>query len=95
MISVFRVVIVLAAGLSVGLWAESPSYADSPRTEPADTFLLLYNGNIVSGKIRQDGEHYWVKSRSAEIKIRADQVELACGSVEEGFLNCTSFVDQP
>ena len=85
MISVFRVVIVLAAGLSVGLWAESPSYADSPRTEPVDTFLLLYNGNIVSGKIRQDGEHYWVKSRSAEIKIRADQVELACGSVEEGY----------
>ncbi len=85
MISVFRLVVVLAAGFSVGLWAESPSYADSPRTEPADTVLLLYNGNVISGKIRQDGDHYWVKSRSAEIKIRADQVELACGSVEEGY----------
>jgi hypothetical protein len=85
MISVFRVVIVLAAVLSVGFWADPSSYADSPRTEPVDTVLLLYNGNVVSGKIRQDGDHYWVKSRSAKIKIRADQVELACGSVEEGY----------
>ncbi len=82
---VYRAVIVLAIGFSVGLWGVVPLCAESPRIEPADSVLLLRNGNVLAGKIRKEGEHYRVTLRNGEIKIRADQVELACGSVEEGY----------
>ena len=69
----------------VALWSTAALCAEPAKTAPEETVLLLYNGNVLSGKISRQGEHYLVAFSTGEIKIRASQVELVCRDLEDGY----------
>lgn len=48
--------------------------------------LVMRNGQIVRGNVTRVGDYYLVTmGRDNEIRVSADQVEFACGSVEEAY----------
>jgi hypothetical protein len=57
--------------------------------EPSDTssdgVLLLRSGRVLAGKIRRDGQRYFVTLPLGEIRIRADEVEHACPTLADGY----------
>ena len=67
------------------LWGTAALCAEPPKTVPEESVLLLYNGNVLSGKVSRQGEHYLVTFSTAEITIRASQVELVCRNLEDGY----------
>ncbi len=75
------------AGVIVFLLAAIPLRADeTPRpTAPADQVLLLRNGQALRGKITHAGDYYFVTLASGEIRLKADQVDLICRNLEEGY----------
>ncbi len=52
---------------------------------PQPGVVLLRNGQILSGRISQAGEEYYVALDSGEIRLRANQVELICRDLAEGY----------
>ncbi len=52
---------------------------------PQPGLVLLRNGQVMSGKITQAGNFYYVTLPGGEIRLPAEQVELACRNLTEGY----------
>ncbi len=73
----------IAACLLVGQFATAEP---PPQAAPnADSLLLLHNGRTIVGRIAPAGEYYYVSVPNGKLRIRADQVEFWCNSLEEGY----------
>jgi len=57
----------------------------SPPAQPTEGVLVLENGNILRGKVRQLGEHYEVVLPKGKLQVRAQQVELFCQDIEQAY----------
>ena len=51
----------------------------------AEGVVVLRNGNVLAGTIRQEGQHYFIESEGASLQVPAEQVEMACGSLAEAY----------
>ncbi len=51
----------------------------------AEGVIVLRNGNVLAGTIRQAGPHYFIESEGASLQVPAEQVEMACGSLAEAY----------
>jgi hypothetical protein len=51
----------------------------------AEGVVVLRNGNVLAGRIRQAGQHYFIESEGASLQVPAEQVEMACGSLAEAY----------
>jgi len=74
-------------GLGVWLAAGQPSGAQAPAvaTTAPNTVLVLRNGRTIEGRVAPAGEYYYVGVPGGKLRIRADQVELWCRDLEEGY----------
>ena len=52
---------------------------------PQPGVVLLRNGQVLAGNVTQAGEEYYVALASGEIRLQAQQVELVCRDVKEGY----------
>jgi hypothetical protein len=70
----------------LGLISATPADAEPAlRLAPQEGLLLLANGQILSGKITQAGDHYFVALPEGEIRLKSSEVELFCRDLEEGY----------
>lgn len=60
----------------------SSALAWSLASQPVDGILLLKNGNILRGKIQQQGDHYHVHLPNGKLQVRERQVDTVCENVE-------------
>ena len=68
--------------------------ADAPLdVSPQPGVVLLRNGQVVSGRVTQAGEFYYVSLPSGEIRLQSNQVELVCHSLAEGYERKRSRID--
>ena len=54
-------------------------------SQPVEGVLVLRNGNILRGKLQQQGKFYHVHLPNGELQIREQQVEMACQNIEEAY----------
>lgn len=66
-----------AAGRGIGV-----ASADGPA---ATGVVVLRNGNVLAGTIRQTGGHYVIEQTGTSFQVPAEQVEMACGSLAEAY----------
>lgn len=59
--------------------------AEEPRLAPRQGMLLLRNGHALSGKISRTGNRYTVWLPDGEIRLTADQVDLVCNDLLDGY----------
>ncbi len=55
-------------------------------SEPVEGILVLRNGNVLRGKLQQQGDLYHVDLPHGQIKVREKQVEMVCQNIEEAYL---------
>jgi len=53
---------------------------------PKEGVLILRNGQAVAGRLTRAGNHFFVALPEGEIRLRADDVEMACHDVDEAYL---------
>ncbi len=58
---------------------------DAIQITPEKGVLLLRNGGVLSGTITKSGDRYYVSLATGEIRVKADDVEMACRSLDEGY----------
>ncbi len=78
------------SGRLIVLWASlgvtAALVAAPPRLDPPrGGMLLLRNGEVLTGDIVRDGDHYIVSSHNGEIRIRATDVEATCRDLDEAY----------
>lgn len=52
---------------------------------PVEGVLILRNGQAVAGRLTRAGDHYFVALPEGEIRLRADDVEMACRDLDEAY----------
>ncbi len=52
---------------------------------PAEGVLVLRNGQTVAGTLTRAGDHFFVALPEGEIRLRADDVEMACRDLDEAY----------
>ncbi len=52
---------------------------------PVEGILILRNGQAVAGSLTRAGDHYFVALPQGEIRLRADDVEMACRDLDEAY----------
>lgn len=70
----------LLLALAVAGFSQEPALL-----EPQQGLVLLRNGQILQGKITRTGDRYLVWLADGEIRLAADQVELVCRNMEDGY----------
>jgi hypothetical protein len=73
--------------LIVFVLSPGPARADDAplAVAPQPGILLLRNGQVLSGNITEAGDYFYVALPSGEIRLPADQVELACHDLQQGY----------
>jgi len=56
-------------------------------SQPVEGILVLRNGNILRGKVQQQGEHFHVYVPNGQLQVRASQVETFCQNIEQVYLH--------
>ena len=75
--------VLLSAVLLVFAFSPHAGLAWSLATQPVEGILVLRNGNILRGKVQQDGAHYHVHVPNGKLQVREQQVEMFCRNLEE------------
>jgi len=57
----------------------------SPASQPVEGVLVLRNGNLLRGKLQQQGDHYLVQLSNGELQVHEQQVEMVCQNIEEAY----------
>jgi len=69
--------------------SNGPAAVPPPPTAPAPdaptTTLLLRNGRTLEGRVARAGDYYYVAVAGGQVRIGADQVELWCADLEDGY----------
>ncbi len=52
---------------------------------PTEGVLILRNGQAVAGTLTRAGDHFFVALPEGEIRLRADDVEMACRNLDEAY----------
>ncbi|MDZ7619730.1 MAG: hypothetical protein U1E05_22245, partial [Patescibacteria group bacterium] len=52
---------------------------------PSEGVLVLRNGQAVAGSLTRAGDHFFVAVPEGEIRLRADDVEMACRDLDEAY----------
>ncbi len=52
---------------------------------PVEGVLILRNGQAVAGSLTRAGDHYFVAMPDGEIRLRADDVEMACRDLDDAY----------
>ncbi len=52
---------------------------------PVEGVLILRNGQAVAGTLTRAGDHFFVALPDGEIRLRADDVEMACRDLDEAY----------
>jgi hypothetical protein len=60
---------------------------------PQPGVVLLRNGQVLSGKITQAGDDYYIALSSGEIRLHANQIDLVCRDLQEGYERKRSRLD--
>ena len=71
-----------------GILATALCFGGEDVAAPASSdqqILLLRNGEILAGRITKKERLYSVDLSNGQIRVKADEVELVCGSLEEGY----------
>lgn len=68
-------------------------YRVSPVAAPAESVLLLQNGQVLRGEISRKGGDYLVVSPGIQLLVREHQVEMHCQSLEEVYRHRRSRMD--
>ena len=68
------------AGFPLGTPAQ-----DAPAPPPSPQIVLLRNGQVLEGQISQADGQYVVQVDGGQIRLKATDVEMLCGSLEEGY----------
>jgi hypothetical protein len=73
----------------------APARADDAAltVAPQPGVVLLRNGQALAGNISRAGEEYYIALPSGEIRLRANQVELVCRDLQEGYERKRSRMD--
>ncbi|HEY4308073.1 MAG TPA: hypothetical protein VGN12_01375 [Pirellulales bacterium] len=81
--------------LTCCLWLVAPVRAEDPslKVSPQEGVVLLRNGQVLSGKVTHAGEEYYIALPSGEIRLQANQVELICRDLQEGYERKRSRID--
>jgi len=65
--------------------AELPAPPPAAAPGAPTTILLLRNGRTLEGRIARAGDYYYVAVAGGQVRIGADQVELWCADLEDGY----------
>ena len=65
----------------------------SLKVSPQPGVVLLRNGQVLSGKVTEAGEEYYVSLPSGEIRLQRSQVEMVCHNLREGYERKRSRID--
>jgi hypothetical protein len=81
--------------LTCCLWPLALAIADdaSLKVSPQPGVVLLRNGQVLSGKVTEAGEEYYISLPSGEIRLKASQVEMVCRDLREGYERKRSRID--
>jgi hypothetical protein len=74
------------APLALVFVVAATTFGQSPiQLKPQDGVLLLANGQVLSGKITQAGDYYFVETREGELRLKTSDVEIFCRDIDEGY----------
>jgi hypothetical protein len=81
--------------LTCCLWPLALANADdaSLKVSPQPGVVLLRNGQVLSGKVTEAGEEYYVSLPSGEIRLQRSQVEMVCRDLRQGYERKRSRID--
>jgi hypothetical protein len=66
--------------------AASPTCVSTTLADEATLgVIILRNGNVLEGAVQALGDYYMISSAGASLRVPADQVERACGSLAEAY----------
>ncbi len=68
-----------------GLLAQGPATQQQPRSTPAPGVLLLENGELLSGQIEAQPDHFVVHLPGGRLRIAATDVDAACDNVDGAY----------
>src|SRR5690606_4750160 len=75
--------LVAVAGMfSLCAWAGEPT-PHEPQQQ--GQVVVLRNGEVLSGRVLQDGEHYKIVREGSEIRLAAREVEMVASSLDEAY----------
>ena len=80
-----RMLLITATLLLTGVVGASHCLGWSLASQPLEGILVLRNGNILRGKIQQQGKHYHVHLPNGQLRVRENQVELSCQNLQEAY----------
>lgn len=69
------------------------SSAEPLTVAPQEGVLLLRNGHALTGKISSAGDRYYVVTPTGELTVKAQDVELQCADLEEGYQRKRAVLD--
>src|SRR5262245_3476211 len=59
--------------------------ADEAPTDAAQQFLVLRNGEVLSGRITRDGDRYVVAGEGSQMRIPSREVDFTCRTLDEAY----------
>jgi hypothetical protein len=77
--------IAVAAAFGVVLCAQAKANGPPAAPAPVQGMLVLRNGEVIKGQITKVDDLYLVDLTNGRIRIKQADVELICGSLEEGY----------
>lgn len=83
--SASRMPLLSTAVLLIGLLCPSCGWAWPLASQPVEGILVLRNGNILRGKVQQQGDRYHVHLLNGQLQVRASQVETFCLTLEQAY----------
>jgi hypothetical protein len=75
----------LAAWLALGSGSGFAAEGNELEVAPHEGILVLRSGGILRGAITRAGEEYYVGVGGGEIRLKVDDVELACDNLDEAY----------
>jgi hypothetical protein len=59
--------------------------ADEATLDPAPQFLVLRNGEVLSGRITRDGDRYVLAGEGSQMRFPSREVDFTCGTLDEAY----------
>ena len=78
-------IVVVLSGILAPAQGFGVEYPVTPPASPDRQILVLRNGETLAGRITQEGGLFVVALSDGQIRVKAADVELVCGSLEEGY----------
>lgn len=67
------------------IWSQA-GRAEQPTPDAASEFLVLRNGEVLTGTISRDGDRYVVTGEGSQIRFASREVDFTCRTLDEAYL---------